>query len=81
MRHPSKGVCGILRGSVALAIAQKTCKRVGFDISTRMASDAIFASPLETSASPPRAPIPERDPLDELVQPVSEDTGRGQFRI
>jgi len=64
-----------------VVIAEKTCKRVGLDTSTRMVSDAIFVSSLETSASPPRAPIPELDPLDELVHLVSEDTGRGQFRI
>jgi len=50
-----------------VVIAEKTCKRVGLDTSTRMVSDAIFVSSLETSASPPRAPIPELDPLDELV--------------
>ena len=65
---------------VALAIARKTCRRVGFDTSTRMASDAIFASFLGSSTLPPRAPIPELDPLDELVRLVSEDTGRG-YRI
>jgi hypothetical protein len=46
----------------------------GFDTASRMASDAIFASSLESSASPPHAPIRELDPLDELSCLVSEDT-------
>jgi hypothetical protein len=49
---------------VTLAIAHKTCRRVGLDTVTRMASDAIFASSLETSASPAHVPIPELDPVD-----------------
>jgi hypothetical protein len=65
---------------VALSIAHKTGKRVGFDTATRMAADANFASDLETFASRPHASIPEVDPLDELVRLVSEDTGRG-YRI
>jgi len=51
---------------VALLIAERTCKRVGLDTASRMASDAIFASSLDSSASPPHAPIRELDPLDEL---------------
>jgi hypothetical protein len=66
---------------VALVIAERTCKRVGFDTSTRMASDANFASSLDSSASPPHAAIRELDPLDELSRLISEDTGRGQYRI
>lgn len=63
---------------VALSIAHKTGKRVGFDTATRMASDAIFAySHLEPSASPAQTPISELDPLDELSRLVSDDTRRG----
>jgi hypothetical protein len=65
---------------VALKIAHKTGKRVGFDTATRMAADANFAASVETSASSAHAPIPELDPLEELVRLVSEDTGRG-YRI
>ena len=50
----------------ALAIARKT--------------GAIFASSLETSASPAHAPIRELDPLDELSRIVSENAGR-EYRI
>ena len=43
---------------VALLIAERTCRRVGLDTSTRMASDAIFAySHLEPSASPAQLPF------------------------
>jgi len=65
---------------VALAIARKTCRRVGLDTSTRTAADANFASSLETSASPSNPPIPEFVQLDELSRLVSEGTGRG-YRI
>jgi hypothetical protein len=47
---------------------------------TRMASDAIFTSSLEMSASPLHAPIRELDPVDELSRLVSDDTRRG-YRI
>jgi len=66
---------------VALAIANKTGKRVGLDTGTRMASDANFVASLETSASPPRAPASELDPLEESVRLVSEDSARGQYRV
>ena len=36
---------------VALLIAERTCKRVGLDTATRMASDAIFALPLSPDAT------------------------------
>ena len=66
---------------VALAIARKMGKRVGFDTASGMASDVDFASFLETSASPPHAPVPDLDPLDEPVRLTSEGPGCGQFRI
>ena len=42
---------------------------------------AIAYSPLGTSASSPRAAVPELDPLHELLRLVSEDSGRGQYRV
>jgi len=56
----------------ALAM-RKMCRRVGLDAASPMASDANFAATLELSASPAHVPIPELDPVDELVRPVSED--------
>ena len=58
-------------GGVALAVARNTGKRVGIDTASRMASDANFASDLETFASPPRASYPEIDPLDEPDRLIS----------
>ena len=45
---------------VALAIARKTRRRVGFDTATRMASEANFVSALEFSASYAHVPIRNR---------------------
>ena len=66
---------------VALTIARKACKRVGFDTARRMAADAALSSYPETSALAPTAPVPELDPLDELARLTSESPQRGQFRI
>jgi hypothetical protein len=40
---------------VALAIAHKTCRRIGFDTASRMAADANFASSLATCTQSIRA--------------------------
>lgn len=66
---------------VALSIAHKTGRRVGFDTATRMAADANFAGSSEATAWPPHAPVPALDPLDELVRIVSEDTRRGYHSV
>ncbi len=66
---------------VALAIARKAGKRVGFDTASRMAADAAFFSYLETSAPAPPALVPEVDPLDELLRLTSEGPQSRQFRI
>ena len=66
---------------VALAIAHKTGKRVGFDTASRMAADAALPSCPEMSVLAPTGPVPEVDPLNELVRLTSDGSVRGQFRI
>ncbi len=56
-------------------------KRVGFDTASRMASDANFASYLETFAPPLHASVPKPDPLNELGRLTSRGPQRGQYRI
>ncbi len=67
---------------VALAIAQKTSKRVGLDDATRMAADPNLAASFEPFVSSPSTTVPVReiDPLDELVRLTSEGAPPG-FRI
>src|SRR5208337_1814341 len=66
---------------IAIAIARKSDKRVGFDTASRMVSDVDFASFLETSPSPSRAAVSDLDPLNELGRLISEDSEHGQYRI
>ena len=66
---------------VALAIARKSGKRIGFDTASRMAADAALFPFPETPALAPSVPVPDIDPLDELDRLTSEGTQCGQFRI
>jgi hypothetical protein len=50
---------------IALAIASKTGRRIGLDLSTRMAMDAVFVPDREPDRWTPR-PYAELDPVDEL---------------
>ena len=55
---------------VALAIARQTGRRIGLDLSTRMAMNAVFVPDREPDRCRPR-PSPELDPVDELKRIVS----------
>ncbi len=66
---------------IALAIAHKMDKRVGFDTATRWASDADLGSYPVTSAPAPPAPVPDLDPLDELVRLTSQGARCGKYPI
>ena len=68
-------------GRVARAVSRRTGKRLGLDTATRMASDANYGSYLGTFASPPHAPVPELDPLDELVRLTSEGPQSGKTNL
>jgi len=55
---------------VALAIARQTGRRIGLDLSTRMAMNAVFVPDREPDRWRQR-PSPERDPVDEVKRIVS----------
>jgi hypothetical protein len=55
---------------IALAIASQTGKRIGLDLSTRMAMNAVFVPDREPDGRTPR-PSVERVPVDELKRIVS----------
>jgi hypothetical protein len=55
---------------IALAIARQTGRRIGLDLSTRMAMHAVFVPDREPDRWRPR-PAPELDPVDELKRIVS----------
>ncbi len=55
---------------VALAIARQTGRRIGLDLSTQMAMNAVFVPDREPDRWRQR-PSPERDPVDELKRIVS----------
>jgi hypothetical protein len=55
---------------IALAIARQTEKRIGLDLSTRMAMNAVFVRDREPDRWTPR-PYPELDLVDELKRIVS----------
>ena len=63
---------------VALAIARSVGKRIGFDTSSRMAMNAVFAPDREPGARDTRL-LPEVVPLDELKRILSAHQQR--FRI
>jgi hypothetical protein len=63
---------------IALAIARQTGRRIGLDLSTRMAMNAVFAPDREPDRCRPR-PSPDLDPVDELKRIVS--TKSQLFRI
>jgi hypothetical protein len=63
---------------IALAIASQTGKRIGLDLSTRMAMNAVFVPDREPAGQTPR-PSAESDPVDELKRIVS--TKSQLFRI
>ncbi len=50
---------------IALAIARQAGRRIGLDLSTRMAMNAVFAPDREPNERKPR-PSPELDPVEEL---------------
>src|SRR5271166_5537150 len=54
---------------VALAIARQTGRRIGLDLSTRMAMNAVFVPDREPDRCRPRPS--ELDPVDELKRIVS----------
>ena len=55
---------------IALAIARRMGRRIGLDLSTRMAMNAVFVPDREPDRCRPR-PAPELDPVDELKRTVS----------
>jgi hypothetical protein len=55
---------------IALAIASQTGKRIGLDLSIRMAMNAVFAPDREPDRWTPR-PSAELDPVDELERIVA----------
>ena len=55
---------------IALAIARQTGRRIGLDLSTRMAMDAVFAPDREPDGCGP-PPAAARDPVDALKRIVS----------
>jgi hypothetical protein len=55
---------------VALAIARQTGRRIGLDLSTQMAMNAVFVPDREPDRWRQR-PSPERDPVDEVKRIVS----------
>jgi hypothetical protein len=55
---------------IALAIARSTGRRIGLDLSTRMAMNTVFVPDREPDRCRPR-PSPELDPVDELKRIVS----------
>ncbi len=55
---------------IALVIARRTGRRIGLDLSTRMAMNAVFVPDREPDGWRPR-PSPELDPVDELKRIVS----------
>jgi hypothetical protein len=55
---------------IALAIGRSTGRRIGLDLSTRMAMNAVFVPDRERDGRTPR-PSPELNPVDELKRVVS----------
>ena len=55
---------------IALVIARRTGRRIGLDLSTRMAMNAVFVPDREPDRCRPRPPA-ELDPVDELKRIVS----------
>jgi hypothetical protein len=56
---------------IALAIASQTGKRIGLDLSTRMAMNAVFVPDREPDRWTPR-PYAELEPVDELERVESK---------
>jgi hypothetical protein len=56
----------------ALALAAKTGRRVGLDTSTRMATDADFATDRASASSAPRRLLSEIEQLEELARILGE---------
>ncbi len=58
---------------IALAIGRRTGMRIGLDLSTRMAMNAVFVPDREPDGRMPR-PAAELDPVDELKRVVSAES-------